>query len=114
MAKERLEPHLVRLALVLLTGALAVVFDTTIVSVALRTLARDFQTDVSTIQWVTTGYLLALGVVVPVSGWLVGRFGGKWVWIGALTIFLVGSVASSLAWNVPSLVGARVLQGIGG
>jgi EmrB/QacA subfamily drug resistance transporter len=114
MAKEKLDPSLIRLALVMVTGALAVVFDTTIVSVALRTLAHDLRADVSTIQWVTTGYLLALGIVVPVTGWLVNRFGGKRVWIVALAVFLLGSVASSLAWNAQSLIGARVLQGIGG
>jgi EmrB/QacA subfamily drug resistance transporter len=114
VAKERLDPRLIRLALVLLTGALAVVFDTTIVAIALRTLAHDFNTDVSTIQWVTTGYLLALGIVVPVTGWLVNRFGGKRVWIAALAIFLAGSVASGLAWSADSLIAARVIQGIGG
>src|SRR5215475_13130203 len=114
MAKERLDPRVIRLALVLVTGALAVVFDTTIVSVALRTLAHDLHTDVSTIQWVTTGYLLALGIVVPVTGWLVNRYGGKRVWMVALAIFLVGSMASCLAWNAQSLIAARVVQGIGG
>src|SRR5437763_1356860 len=58
---RRLDPALVKLAAVLLTGVLAVLFDTTIVSVALRTLVTQLHVPVSTIQWVTTGYLLALG-----------------------------------------------------
>jgi EmrB/QacA subfamily drug resistance transporter len=111
---DRLDPAFVRLAMILMTGTLAVVFDATIVSVALRTLSRDLKVPVSTIQWVTTGYLLALGIAVPVTGWLAGRFGGKRVWMAALTIFLLGSVASSLAWSAPALIAARVVQGAGG
>lgn len=111
---ERLDPAFIRLGIVLLTGVLAVVFDSTIVSVALRTLSRDLHAPVSTIGWVTTGYLLALGIAVPVTGWLVGRFGGKRVWMAALTIFLIGSIGSSLAWSAPSLIAARIVQGTGG
>jgi EmrB/QacA subfamily drug resistance transporter len=113
-ARQRLDPAFVRLALVLLTGVLAVVFDTTIVNVALDTLARDLSVGVATIQWVTTGYLLALGMAVPVSGWLVDRFGGKTVWMASLGLFLAGSVGASLAWDASSLIACRVVQGVGG
>ena len=93
---------------------MAVIFDTTIVSVALHTLSVKLDTSVTTIQWVTTGYLLALGIAVPLSGWALRRFGGKRLWIFSLAVFLVGSVGSSLAWDVTSLIGWRVVQGIGG
>lgn len=69
---------------------------------------------VATVQWVTTAYLLALGMAVPVTGWLIDRLGGKRLWIGALTLFLVASLGASLAWNAPSLIACRVVQGIGG
>jgi MFS family permease len=111
---DRVDPRVLRGALILIVGALAVVFDTTIVSVALRTLAAQLHTSVSTIQWVTTGYLLALGIAVPLSTWGQRRFGGKRLWMFALAIFLVGSIGSSLAWNVGSLITWRVVQGIGG
>jgi EmrB/QacA subfamily drug resistance transporter len=113
-AKARIDPEVMKVASVLLVGALAVVFDTTIVSVALRTLALQLHTTVTTIQWVSTGYLLALGVTVPLAGWAQARFGGKRTWMVALTLFLVGSIACSLAWDAPSLIAFRVLQGIGG
>ncbi|MFI6078590.1 MDR family MFS transporter [Actinoplanes sp. NPDC051343] len=103
-----------RLSFVLLTGVLAVVFDTTIVNVALDTLGRDLHVTVGTIQWVTTGYLLALGVAVPVTGWLTDRLGGKRVWIAALFLFLAGSIGASLAGNAGALIGCRVVQGLGG
>lgn len=113
-AAEKLDPALVKTALIIIVGGLAVVFDTTIVSVALHTLSVKLDTSVTTIQWVTTGYLLALGITVPLSTWGLQRFGGKRLWMFALAVFLVGSVGSSLAWNVGSLIGWRVFQGIGG
>jgi EmrB/QacA subfamily drug resistance transporter len=112
--REKLDPALVRTALILIVGAMAVIFDTTIVSVALHTLSVKLDTSVTTIQWVTTGYLLALGIAVPLSTWGLQRFGGKRLWIFSLAVFLVGSVGSSLAWNVGSLIAWRVVQGIGG
>ncbi|MFF7329798.1 DHA2 family efflux MFS transporter permease subunit [Streptomyces sp. NPDC008150] len=113
-APDKVDPQVLRTALILVVGALAVVFDTTIVSVALHELAVGLHTSVSTIQWVSTGYMLALGVAVPLSTWALARFGGKRVWMAALTVFLVGSVGSSLAWNAGSLIGWRVVQGLGG
>ena len=113
-ADDRLDPAFLRLALVMMTGVLAVVFDTTIVSVALRSLATDLHAPIETIQWVTTGYLLALGIAIPVTGWLVDRFGGKHVWLVALAVFLLGSLAASLAQTAGELIAARVVQGVGG
>jgi EmrB/QacA subfamily drug resistance transporter len=113
-APEKLDPALVRTALILVVGGLAVVFDTTIVSVALHTLSVELGTPVTTIQWVSTSYLLALGITVPLSAWGLARFGGKRLWLFALAVFLAGSVGSSLAWDVGSLIGWRVVQGIGG
>lgn len=101
-------------ALVLLVGGLAVIFDSTIMSIALKTLATELQVPVSTIQWVVTGYLLALAVAIPVVGWAQARFGGKRLWLVALTVFGLASIACSLAWDAPSLIAFRVIQGLGG
>ncbi len=110
----KIDPAVWRTVWAVLVGALAVVFDTTIVAVALPTLAVDLDTTVSTIQWVSTGYLLALAVTVPLAGWAQKRLGSKRLWMLALTIFLLGSVLSSLAWNAPSLIAFRAVQGVGG
>lgn len=101
-------------ALVLMVGGIAVIFDSTIMSIALKTLAAQLDVPISTIQWVTTAYLLALGVAIPVVGWAQARIGGKRLWMIALTVFLVASIACSQAWDAPSLIAFRVLQGIGG
>ena len=109
-----MDRSLKRLAVALIVGAMAPLFDSTIVSVALHSLAADLHTSVDTIQWVSTGYLLALGVTVPIVGWLQRRVGGKRLWMAALIVFLIGSILCSLAWNAPSLIAFRVVQGIGG
>jgi EmrB/QacA subfamily drug resistance transporter len=111
---DKIDPKVLKTSMILIVGALAVVFDTTIVSVALHTLAVQLHAPVSTIQWVTTGYLLALGIAVPLSTWGLRRFGSKRLWMGALAVFFAGSVGSSLAWNVDSLIAWRVVQGAGG
>ena len=112
--KERLDPAFIKLAVILLAGVTMVVFDTTIVNVAIDVLARGLHTSVSTAQWTISGYVLALGMVVPVAGWASDRFGAKQVWMAALALFMVGSILSSVAWNIDALIGFRVLQGIGG
>ena len=61
-ADDKVDPKVIKTGLILVVGILAVVFDATIVSVALHTLVTQLHTSVSTIQWVTTGYLLSLAV----------------------------------------------------
>jgi EmrB/QacA subfamily drug resistance transporter len=112
--KERLEPELVRAAVVVVLGTIMAILDTTIVAVALRTLSIDFHATVSTIQWVTTGYLLSLAIVIPVSGWAMHRFGAKNVYMLSLAFFVLGSLLCAFAWSVTSLIVFRVLQGFGG
>src|SRR5690606_9923808 len=112
--KERLDPKVLGTAGILITGALAVLFDTTIVGVALHSLADDLHTSVATVQWVATAYLLALGMTVPLSTWATARFGGRRVWLFSLAVFMVGSVAAGASWNAPALIAARVVQGVGG
>ncbi|WP_144714516.1 DHA2 family efflux MFS transporter permease subunit [Curtobacterium pusillum] len=108
-----MDRNLSRLAIALVVGAMAPLFDSTIVSVALHTLSRDLGASVDTIQWVSTSYLLAMGVTVPLVGWLQNRVGGRRLWMASLVVFLVGSILCSLAWDVSSLIVFRVVQGIG-
>jgi EmrB/QacA subfamily drug resistance transporter len=112
--RDRLDPALIRLALVLMLGALAAGLDTTIANVALARLGASFGASVATVQWVSTGYLLALTMTVPLTGWAVGRFGARTMWLASLGTFLLGSMLSGLAWSMPALIGFRVLQGLGG
>jgi EmrB/QacA subfamily drug resistance transporter len=112
--RDRLSPEVRRVAVVVVLGTIMAILDTTIVAVALATLARDFHTSINTIQWVTTGYLLSLAVVIPLSGWAVHRFGAKPVYIISLLLFVAGSALCGIAWSATALIVFRVLQGVGG
>lgn len=102
------------LSVVLVLGAIASLLDSTIVNVALDHLHTVFHASVADTQWVSSGYLLALAGVIPLTGWASERFGTKTIWRTAVAAFLVGSVLCGFAWDLPSLIGFRVLQGIGG
>jgi EmrB/QacA subfamily drug resistance transporter len=102
------------ISLVLVLGVITTILDTTIVNIALDNLHTVFHATVADTQWVVTGYLLAYVAVIPVSGWASERFGTRRVWMTAVALFMLGSLLCGLAWDLPSLVGFRVLQGIGG
>src|SRR3954468_17462863 len=110
---EGLDRKLLLVASVVVLGAIMSILDTTVVNVAVNTLARDFHTDLATIQWVVTGYTLALGTVIPLTGWAADRFGTKRRYMMSIGLFLCGSALSGLAWSAGWLIAFRVLQGLG-
>jgi EmrB/QacA subfamily drug resistance transporter len=99
---------------VAMLGAVMSILDTTIVNVALDSLAHDLHAALSQIQWVVTGYLLSLAAVIPVSGWAARRFGAKQVFIASLILFTIGSVLCGLSTSSNEIIVFRVLQGLGG
>src|SRR4051812_26318880 len=109
-----LDRRILTIASVVVLGAIMSILDTTVVNVAINTLARDFHTTLPTIQWVATGYTLALATVIPLTGWGAERFGTKRLYMTSITLFVLGSVLSGLAWSSGSLIAFRVLQGFGG
>ena len=110
----RLAPEIKAVAIVVIIGAMMSILDTTIVNVALETLSRDLHADLSTIQWVSTGYLLALATVIPLTGWAAEHFGPKRVWMSVVAGFVATSALCGLAWSAESLIFFRVLQGLAG
>jgi EmrB/QacA subfamily drug resistance transporter len=111
---DKLDRQILVLGLVIISGTIMAILDTTIVNVALETLAQDFDAPLSTIQWTVTGYLLALGMVIPLTGWAIDRFGAKQVWMTSIVLFVAGSALSGASWNIESLIVFRVVQGLGG
>ncbi|KDN22643.1 DHA2 family efflux MFS transporter permease subunit [Amycolatopsis rifamycinica] len=110
----KLDRDVLKVAAVVVLGSIMAILDTTVVNVALQELTVRFQTSFATIQWVSTGYMLALAAVIPVTGWASDRFGTKRLYLVALSVFLLGSVLAGLSWNIETLIGFRVLQGLGG
>src|SRR6476469_8418310 len=88
--------------------------DSTIVNVALATLARDFRVSPDEIDSVVIGYLASLAVFIPISGWLGDRFGTKRTLLLSLALFTLASALCGLAQSLDQLVFFRVLQGAGG
>lgn len=113
-ATDKIEAHVWRVAGVLILGMMMSILDTTIVNVALDTLTRDLHSPIAQIQWVVTGYLLALAAVIPVTGWAARRFGAKRIYLISLVLFTAGSAACGLSNSTGMLVAFRVLQGVGG
>src|SRR4249919_3419788 len=111
---EGLDRETLIVAGVVMLGAVMSILDTTVVNVAIDHLAVAFHSSLTTIQWVITGYTLALAAVIPISGWAADRFGTKRMYLWSLALFTLGSVLSGLAWSDGSLIFFRVLQGIGG
>ena len=108
---SKLTPEVRGVVVALIIGGIAAILDSTMVTIALHTLTVSLRSSTGTIQWVTTGFLLAMAVAIPVTGWAESRWGGKRVWMAALLLFVVGSVLCGLAWNDASLIGFRVVQG---
>lgn len=100
--------------LTLIIGAFMAILDGSIVNVALPRIMAIFGSTADQIQWVLTGYMLTTGVVIPITGYLSDRYGGKRIYILSLAAFTAGSALCSLAWSNNSLVAARVIQAIGG
>jgi EmrB/QacA subfamily drug resistance transporter len=99
---------------VVVLGAVMTILDTTIVNIAIDRLGVVFDAPLTTIQWASTAYLLALSAVIPFTGWAVDRFSARRVFMTAVAVFVCGSVLCGLAWSAGTLIAFRVLQGLGG
>ena len=98
---------------ILLIGTFCTVLNQTILTTAFPTLMKAFDITTSTVQWLTTGFMLVNGIMIPVSAWLSSRFSTKWLYLSAMTIFEIGTV---IAWTAPSfafLLAGRLIQAVG-
>lgn len=111
---ERLSPLVWKVTAVAILGSLLAQLDATIVNVSLSSLATDLHSRLSVVQWVTSGYLLALAFMLPLSGWFVDRVGAKNVYLWSFCAFTASSALCGTAWSAESLIGFRVLQGMSG
>jgi EmrB/QacA subfamily drug resistance transporter len=108
-------PWAARMAIIAVASALFMQsIDTTALSTALPTLARAFATNPIHLKLCLTAYIMALAVFVPASAWMADRFGARRVFMGAMMVFLLGSVLCAQSHSLLQLVGARILQGAGG
>jgi EmrB/QacA subfamily drug resistance transporter len=111
---ERLDPAIWRIAGVAAIGSFMAQLDATIVNVSLSSLATELRASIDTVQWVTSGYLLALALTLPLNGWLVARIGTKRLYLGCFVAFTLSSALCGAAGSAGSLIGFRILQGMCG
>jgi len=88
--------------------------DSTIIATALPAIARSMQEDPLRLSLAITSYLLSLAVFIPLSGWAADRFGPKRIFRSPIVLFTIGSMLCGLSQSLVQLVGARILQGVGG
>jgi EmrB/QacA subfamily drug resistance transporter len=113
-ASEKLDRRILAIGGVVVLGAIMAMLDITVINVALDQLIIQFDTTLDKMQWVATGYTLALATVIPLSGWAADRFGTKRIYLTAVSLFMTGSALAGTAWSAESLILFRVLQGLGG
>jgi EmrB/QacA subfamily drug resistance transporter len=111
---EEIDGPVLKIAGVVVLGAIMSILDITVVSIALPTFQDVFDATYATVAWTMTAYTLALATVIPLTGWAADRFGTKRLYLAALFLFTAGSVLCAMATSIEMLVAFRVLQGLGG
>ncbi|MFZ0159796.1 MAG: DHA2 family efflux MFS transporter permease subunit [Kineosporiaceae bacterium] len=116
---EKIDSAVLKIAGVVVLGAIMSILDITVVNVALPTFQSTFASPdaplaYSTVAWTVTAYTLALATVIPLTGWAADRFGTKRLYLMALVLFTAGSALCAMASSINMLISFRVLQGLGG
>lgn len=116
---DKIDGAVLKIAGVVVIGAIMSILDITVVNVALPDLQTTFTgadnpLPYSTVAWTVTAYTLALATVIPLTGWAADRFGTKRLYMLAVGLFTAGSVLCAAANSINMLILFRVLQGLGG
>ena len=116
---DNIDAAVLKIAGVVVLGAIMTILDITVVNVALPTFQTAFTgiddpLPYSTVAWTVTGYTLALATVIPMTGWAADRFGTKRLYLAAIGLFTLGSALCAAAQSIEMLITFRVLQGLGG
>jgi len=101
------------LVVLLLVGSFCTVLNQTILATAYPTLMKSFDVTTSTVQWLTTGFMLVNGIMIPISAWLTSRVNSKILYEGAMTIFLLGTIICYVSPNFGTLLAGRLVQALG-
>ena len=109
-----LDPLVWKVTSVTVVGSFLSQLDATVVNVSLSSLAVQLHSSLAAIQWVTSGYLLALALMLPLNGWLVERIGAKSLYLWCFSAFTLSSALCGMAWSANALIGFRILQGMSG
>src|SRR6202050_2678310 len=111
---QRVESHKWLVALAVMLGATLEVLDTSIVNVALPHMQGSFSASVDEITWVLTSYLVANGIMIPLTGWISSRFGRKRYFMASVIVFVAASGLCGAATSLNEMVVFRLIQGAAG
>jgi EmrB/QacA subfamily drug resistance transporter len=109
-----LDPKVWKVIAVVLLGPFMTQMDSTVVNVSLSTIRQDLDASIAAAQWIISGYLLALALMLPLNGWLVDRLGAKRLYLVCFSAFTLTSVLCGAAGTMDELICTRVLQGMAG
>ena len=109
---ESIDPAIWKVVAVVSIGPFLSQMDSTLVNVSLSTIGQSFQSPIATAQWIVSGYLLAMALMLPLNGWLVDRVGAKRVYVFCFSAFAGASVLCGIAQTMHELIAARILQGL--
>ena len=109
-----LDPGVWKVIAVVLLGPLMTQIDSTVVNVSLATIRDALHSSIASAQWIISGYLLALALMLPLNGWIVDRLGAKRLYLLCFSAFTLTSVFCGAAHSMEALVCARILQGMAG
>ncbi len=98
------------MVVVILMGALLAVLNQTLLTPALPAIMKDLNVSATTVQWLTSGYSLVEAVIIPLNAFLLGRFPTRRLFIGGMTLFMLGSALCALAPGFPWLFAGRICQ----
>jgi len=107
-------PHKYLIAFAVVLAALMQVIDSSIVNVALPDMMGNLGASLDEIAWVSTGYILASVIIIPLTGWLGDFFGRKRYFVGSIILFTVTSFLCGASTSLSELVFWRIVQGLGG
>src|SRR5271165_3574830 len=101
-------------ALIVATALFMENMDGTVIATSLPAIALDLHQDPIVLKLALTSYMLTLAVFIPASGWIADRFGARTVFCSAIVVFTLGSILCGASTSLPTLIAARVFQGLGG
>lgn len=107
------EVHVGQLLTVLMLGAFVAILNQTLINVAIPHIMTDFNVSANVVQWLTTGYMLVNGVMIPITAFLIERFGSRLMFLTAMFLFTAGALICALAPNFSLLMAGRVVQAAG-
>lgn len=108
------EGGLVAITITAMLASLVAFIDIAIINVALSDIRASFGTPLDQIGWISTSYMMANIVVIPLTGWFQRRFGFRRYFTASILLFTLASLLCGLAWSLPALIAFRAIQGLGG